>query len=170
MLLTAWEPLVTVIVSRLTSPGKVRVFGEVVFTTTRLVGAAYCRVPLTALTFFTVPPSAVMLPTGMVFTQLLEPVAVTSNSMSQLELAAIVAPVMVMVLAPATAVKLGLPEQVEYALGILAKTMPVGSGSVTLTVLSGAVLLLLRRTITVEVPPELTESGLKLLVPERAEV
>ena len=60
------------------------------------------------------PPSAMMLPAGMVFTQLPEPEpsSTTSNKTSQVLLGGKVAPVMTTLLAPDTPVSTGLPPQV----------------------------------------------------------
>ena len=109
-------------------------------------------------------PLAVILPTGMVLTQLALPLATTLNSTSHEPLPAMSAPVKLMLLAPAGAENAVLPAQVVEGLTGLARVMPAGRGSMNETLLMATAPLLFKRIRTVDVPPELTADGLNDLV------
>ena len=107
------------------------------------------------------PPSAVMFPTGIVLIQSAAPVAITSKRTSHDPKPAILAPCMVIELAPTTAdVKLAVPAQVEAALTGFANTIPAGNGSVTDTFVNATAPELDNRIETRDFPPAETAVGL----------
>ncbi|MNN40545.1 hypothetical protein D3C81_1546220 [compost metagenome] len=107
---------------------------------------------------------------GMLLSQFALPVAMTSNNNEQLPPPLMLAPASEIELAPAAPAITGAPAQVEYALVGFANTMPLGSGSVRATLVSGRVLEFSNCTVTVDLPPEATLAGLKLLFAVSAEV
>lgn len=121
-------------------------------------------VPVTSATFRT-PPVAVMLPAGMVLTQLEAPLTETSNKTSQELLPAMLAPCRVIVLAPAVAeLNTGVPAQLVLAFTGFASVIPAGNGSVIAIFVINTALLLSKRTVTRDLPPEEARAGVKFFV------
>lgn len=143
--------------------------GFVALNTVRFTGELKLRVPVTADWLYT-PPFAVMPPAGMILTQLALPVATTSNRRSQLPRPDIAAPVMLTEPAPGAAVIDMLPAQVVYALGAGATTIPAGKVSVTCTFANALAPEFASRIVTVDLPPDETLDGEKLLVADRIEL
>ena len=143
-------------------PGLLTAFGLKLLVTDA-APACLVSVALTALGN-TMPLSAVMPPAGMVFTEALAVVAVTSNNRSQLPPGDRVAPLRTR-LPPAVLMAVG-PVQVVAALGLVASVMPaiVDTGSLTLTLVSTAVPMLPSVMRTRVTPPTLTGLLRKVLV------